>query len=106
MQLDTAIQENHHFKVFCYIILVYHGRHCEFVGNFLSRMRFNNISLLSRCFNTPCKISMFDLQKECFSFKFEKGLTVLKGGGGLYYSRHMCLPQKRLGGNKTKQKPL
>ena len=48
---------------------------------------------------------MFDLRKECFSFKFEKGLTVLKGGG-LYYSRHMCLPPKRSGGNKTKQKPL
>ena len=41
---DTTIEEHHHFKVFCYIILVYNGRHFEFVGNFRSRMRFHNIS--------------------------------------------------------------
>ena len=35
--------EEHHFKVFCYIILVYHGRNFKFVGNFLSRVRFHNI---------------------------------------------------------------
>ena len=44
MHSDTTIEEHHHFKVFCYIILVYNGRHFEFVGNFRSRMRFHNIS--------------------------------------------------------------
>ena len=44
MHSDTTIEEHHHFKVFCYIILVYNGHHFEFVGNFRSRMRFHNIS--------------------------------------------------------------
>ena len=33
---DTAIEEHHHVKVFCYMILVYNGRNCKFVGNFRS----------------------------------------------------------------------
>ena len=33
MHSDTAIEVHHHFKVFCYIILVHNGRHFELVGN-------------------------------------------------------------------------
>ena len=43
MQLDTAIEE-HHYKVFCYMIYVCYGRHLEVVGNFRSRMQFYNLS--------------------------------------------------------------
>lgn len=36
MHSETAIEQCHNIKVFCYMIVVFNGRHFEFIGNFRS----------------------------------------------------------------------
>ena len=43
MHSDTAIEEHHHFKVFCYMILDYKCRHFEFSA---IPIQIHNISLV------------------------------------------------------------
>ena len=100
MHSDTAIEEHHHFKVFCYIILVYHGCHFEFVGNFLSRMRFHIKSYVV-VFNTLCVKYQF-LRKGIWFLDLRRDLLYFNtggGGGGVAIIAAICAFHKKFGGN-------
>lgn len=50
MHSETAIEQCHNIKVFCYMIVVFNGRHFEFIGNFRSMSIYSKTLFKNKLF--------------------------------------------------------